>query len=78
MERKPISKGRAAAEGGSLAVLIGYGLATFFPGLGNILTIESSDSLNVRAVYTAAVVDDQGVMEVQSIDVENVPERRLD
>ena len=48
----------------------------FPPYIEGVLTVESPHSLNVRAVYTAAMVDDLGVMEVQSIDVESVPERR--
>ena len=49
----------------------------FPPYLMGVLSIESRGSLDVRAVYTAGMVDDQGVMEVQSIEVESVPERRL-
>ncbi len=55
----------------------------FFPGTGfppyiqGFLVIQSFRSLDVRAVYTAAAIDAEGKMTVQTMDVESVPERRL-
>ena len=55
----------------------------FFPGvpfppyIQGFLVIESTSPLDVTAVYTTASVNAVGEMEVRSIDVETVPERRL-
>ena len=47
----------------------------FPPYIQGFLVLESKSSLDVRAVYTAAVVDGQGNATVQAMDVEVVPER---
>ena len=55
----------------------------FFPGIGfphyiqGILAINSPRALDVIAVYTTASVDPAGNLAVQSIDVEDVRERRV-
>src|SRR5215210_2031731 len=45
----------------------------FIHGAEGFVVIESAHSLDVSAIYTAAKVGDQ----VESIDVEQIPERRL-
>jgi hypothetical protein len=49
-----------------------FGL-TFIHGAEGFLVIESTDSLDVVAVYTAG----KRGGEVESIDVEQVPERKI-
>jgi hypothetical protein len=47
---------------------------SFIHGIEGFLVIESTDSLDVIAVYTAG----KNGREVESIDVEHVPERRIE
>lgn len=49
---------------------------TLPPYIQGFLVIESSESLDVTAIYTAAPANPAGTA-VQTVDVEQVPERRL-
>ena len=70
-------------EGEALEVDCGEIPGEFFPGVDfppyiqGMLVINSPDSLDVTAVYTTASIDQDGNLKVQSIDVEEVRERRI-
>ena len=70
-------------QGEAIEIDCGEVPSEFFPGdvfppyIQGFLVIESASPRDVTAVYTAASVDETGEMEVRSIDVESVPERRL-
>ena len=69
--------------GEALEVDCGEMPGEFFPGVGfppyiqSLLVINSPRSLDVTAVYTTASIDQDGNLSVQSIDVEEVRERRI-